>query len=78
MSAIRGLHYKFRKLFPNEQTYLEVHEFEMFCVIRALPIHIMENANGQRLIAKANKSPLTGGGAGVGNTKGGGIFPPPY
>ena len=66
MSAISRLHYKVRKLFPNEQTYLEVHEFEMFCVIKALPIHIVENANGQWLIAKANKSPSQEGDLGGG------------
>ena len=66
MSAISRLHYKVRKLFPNEQTYLEVHEFEMFCVSKAQPIHIVENANGQRLIAKANKSPSQEGDLGGG------------
>lgn len=60
MSTVLGLHHKFRKLFLNKQTYFSVRALGVLCVSKALLIHIVENANGQRLNAKVNKSPSQG------------------
>ena len=58
MSAVLGLHYKVRKLFPNKQTYFSVRELGVLCVSKALLI----NANGQWPTAKSQSKqvPLTG------------------
>jgi len=66
MSAVLGLHHKVRKLFPNKQTYFSVRALGVLCVSKALLIHIVENANGQRLKAKVNKSPSQEGDLGGG------------